>query len=62
MELKLSDLEAEALRETLRAELSRLLMEIANTDDRKMKDGLRRREGLIRTILEKIPAEIRGAA
>jgi hypothetical protein len=62
MELKLNDLEAEALRETLRAELSRLLMEIANTDDRKMKDGLRRREGLIRAILEKIPAEIRGAA
>ncbi len=62
MELVLTTREVEALKETLRAEVSRLLMEIANTDDRKMKDGLREREGLIRMVLEKLSAEIRGAA
>ncbi len=62
MELRLTDYEVEALRETLRADLHKLLMEIANTDDRKMKEGLRRREGTIRSVLDKLGTEIRGAA
>ena len=62
MELRLTSPEAEALADTLRAELHKLLMEIANTDDRKMKEGLRGREGLIRSVLEKLGIDLRGAA
>lgn len=62
MELWLTTPESDALAESLEGELSRLLMEIANTDDRKMKEGLREREGTIRSILERVKIGLRGAA
>ncbi len=62
MELWLTTPESEALVESLEADLSRLLMEIANTDDRKMKEGLRKREAAIRSILDRIKVGLRGAA
>ena len=62
MDLKLTIAETEALEETLKGELHKLLMEIANTDDRKMKEGLRDREGLVRSILGKLGTGMRGAA
>ncbi len=62
MELWLTTSECDALAETLEGELSRLLMEIANTDDRKMKEGLRKREGLVRSVLDRVKVGLRGAA
>jgi hypothetical protein len=39
-----------------------MLMEIANTDNRKMREGLKEREGILTKILAKLPAETRTAA
>jgi hypothetical protein len=33
-----------------------MLMEIANTDNRKMREGLKEREEILKTILAKVPA------
>lgn len=62
MELVLNDAEAKALREVLSGELSRLLLEIANTDVRSMREGLRERETILRGILERLPKAVRATA
>jgi hypothetical protein len=62
MELVLSNMEVQALRETLKAEISMLLMEIARTDNREMREGLKVKEELLESILEKLPPAVRSAA
>ena len=62
MEITLIGAETLVLRETLEKAMNEMLMEIANTDNRKMRDGLKEREGILRTILAKLPAEARSAA
>ena len=62
MEITLNGAEKLVLRETLEKAINEMLMEIANTDNRKMRDGLKEREEILKTILEKLPAEARTAA
>ena len=62
MEITLTGAEKIVLRETLEKAMHEMLMEIANTDNRKMREGLREREETLRTILAKLPAEARTAA
>jgi len=56
MELTLTNNEAQLLKEILEADLSKLLMEIANTDIRSMRKGLKEREETLRTIVGRLPA------
>jgi hypothetical protein len=62
MEITLNGAEKLVLRETLERAINEMLMEIANTDNRKMRDGLKEREEILKTILAKLPAEARNAA
>ena len=62
MEITLTDAEKLVLRETVEKAMHDMLMEIANTDIRKMRDGLKEREGILKTILAKLSAEARSAA
>jgi hypothetical protein len=62
MEITLTSAEMLVLRKTLEKAMHDMLMEIANTDNRKMRDGLKEREGILTTILAKLPAEERTAA
>jgi hypothetical protein len=54
MELTLTTNEVVMLKELLEADLSRLLMEIANTDIRSMREGLKEREEMLLAIVEKL--------
>ena len=56
MELTLTGPEKFVLRETLEKAINEMLMEIANTDNRKMREGLKEREEILKAILTKIPA------
>lgn len=60
MELALTESEALLLKEILEADLSKLLMEIANTDVRSMRKGLKEREEALRSIVKKL-AVVRAA-
>jgi hypothetical protein len=62
MEITLNGAEKQVLRETVERAINEMLMEIANTDNRKMRDGLKEREEILKTILAKLPAEARTAA
>ena len=62
MELTLTGPEKLVLRETLEKAINEMLMEIANTDNRKMREGLKEREEILKGILAKIPAVARTAA
>jgi predicted house-cleaning noncanonical NTP pyrophosphatase (MazG superfamily) len=62
MEITLTAPERFVLRETLEKAINDMLMEIANTDHRKMRDALKEREELLKTILEKLSAEVSSAA
>jgi predicted house-cleaning noncanonical NTP pyrophosphatase (MazG superfamily) len=62
MEITLTAPEKFVLRETLEKAINDMLMEIANTDHRKMREALKEREELLKTILEKLPAEVTTAA
>jgi hypothetical protein len=62
MEITLTDAEMLVLRGTLEKAMNEMLMEIANTDNRKMREGLREREEILKTIHAKLPAEARTAA
>ena len=62
MGLTLSGDEKIVLRETVEKAINDMLMEIANTDNRKMREGLREREGILKGILDKLAAEVRTAA
>ncbi len=52
--LTLSHPETQLLQELLQGDLSRLLLEIAHTDHRGMKEGLKTREGTLQSILRKL--------
>jgi len=52
MELRLTEPEVKLLREILNADLSGLLMEIARTDNRVMREGLKKRQDLLNEILD----------
>jgi hypothetical protein len=54
MELALTEKEILLLKEILEADLSKLLMEIANTDIRSMRKGLKEREEALRAIVGKL--------
>jgi hypothetical protein len=62
MEITLTGPEKFVLRETLEKAINDMLMEIANTDNRKMREGLKEREEALTTILAKLPAEMHTAA
>lgn len=62
MELRLTEPETELLKEILHADLSDLLMEIARTDIRAMREGLKKRETLLRGILDRIEAPVAKAS
>ena len=61
MEITLAGAEGVVLRETVEKALHELLLEVAHTDNRKMREGLKEREGILDTILAKLPAEGRVA-
>ncbi|MBP2684280.1 MAG: hypothetical protein H6Q79_2319 [Deltaproteobacteria bacterium] len=52
MEITLTGTEKDVLRETVEKAIHEMLMEIANTDNRKMREGLREREGSRRGMSE----------
>ncbi len=54
MELVLTDPEKVVLRETLEKAIHDMLMEIANTDNRKMREGLKAREEILKRLLAKL--------
>jgi len=56
MEITLTGAEKLVLRETVEKALHEMLMEIANTDNRKMRAGLKEREEILRTILARLSA------
>ena len=58
MELRLTESETTLLKETLQADLSDLLMEIARTDNRAMREGLKSREALLRGILDRLEVPV----
>ena len=62
MEITLTGAEKVVLRETVEKAIHEMLMEIANTDNRKMREGLREREEILKRIVEKLPAEVRAVA
>ena len=62
MVITLTDVEKLVLRETVEKAINEMLMEIANTDNRKMRDGLKEREEILKNILAMLPAEARSAA
>ena len=57
MNISLSDPEVRLLRELLQGDLCRLLMEIAHTDHRSMKEGLKTREELLQGVIQKLEAK-----
>jgi hypothetical protein len=57
MELTLTSGERTILRETVEKAINDMLMEIANTDSRKMRDRLKEREETLIGILAKLSAE-----
>lgn len=61
MELRLTDAEARVLEEILEGDISRLLLEIAKTDNRQMREGLKEREGLVKGIVDRLAAGARAA-
>ena len=54
MEFRLTKPEVELLHAILEADLKELLMEIARTDSRSMREGLLRREELLKGILDQL--------
>ena len=62
MEITLTGTEKDVLRETVEKAIHEMLMEIANTDNRKMREGLREREEILKRIVEKLSAEVRAVA
>ena len=62
MEITLTGAENLVLRGTVEKAIHEMLMEIANTDNRKMREGLREREEILKRIVEKLPAEVRAVA
>jgi len=61
MELTLTGAERTILRETMEKAIDDLLMEIARTDTRKMRDQLKEREEVMKGILARLSAGERAA-
>ena len=57
VQLNLLDDEASVLREMLESDLSDLRMEIANTDSLEFRLGLKKREGLLRKLIEQLDSQ-----
>ncbi|MDD5762715.1 MAG: hypothetical protein PHP88_09455 [bacterium] len=62
MEITLTGAEKHVLRESLEKVMNLMLVEIAHTDNRKMREGLREHEEILKRILAKLPAEAHIAA
>ena len=62
MELMLTESEVELLQGMLDADRKALLMEIARTDNRAMRDGLKEREELLKGILDRLGSTVRKAS
>jgi hypothetical protein len=62
MELRLTEPEMKLLKEILNADLSELLLEIARTDHREMREGLKKREMLLKGILDRLEAPVARAS
>ncbi len=62
MELTLTNMELQVLRDLLDADYSRIILEIAKTDTRKMREELKVREELLRGVMEKLGMEVRRVA
>jgi hypothetical protein len=62
MELMLTESEVELLRGMLDADRKALLMEIARTDNRAMREGLKEREELLKGILDRLGSTVRKAS
>lgn len=58
MELHLTEPEVHIPAELLEADRKVLLLQIARTDNRAMREGLKEREGLLRGILERLGGEL----
>ncbi len=62
MELTLTNMELQVLKELLEVDYSRIIREIAKTDTRKMREELKVRETLLKAIMEKLGMTVRPAA
>ena len=58
MELRLTETETKLLKEILHADHSDLLMEIARTDHREMREGLKKREMLLKGIMDRLEVPV----
>lgn len=54
MEITLTGAEIVVLRETVEKALHEMLLEIAHTDNRKMREGLKEREEILSSVLAKV--------
>lgn len=62
MELMLTEPEVRLLAEILETDLKDLLMEIARTDNRAMREGLKEREALLQGILARLGGVLQKAS
>ena len=54
MSISLTDVEVKLLQQLLHGDMSRLLLEIAHTDSRSMREGLKAREEVLKGIVDKL--------
>ncbi|MGB3095309.1 MAG: hypothetical protein WBB46_01065 [Candidatus Deferrimicrobiaceae bacterium] len=54
MDLRLTESEVQLLLDMLHSDRKTLLMEIARTDNRAMREGLKRREEILKGILQRL--------
>ena len=54
--ISLSGAEVQLLQELLQGDLCRLILEIAHTDHRSMREALKSREDLLKTIIQQLEA------
>ena len=57
MTISLSDPEVRLLQQLLQGDLCRLILEIAHTDHRSMREGLKAREDLLKSVIQKLEAK-----
>jgi len=62
MELMLTEPEVRLLSEILETDRKNLLMEIARTDNRAMREGLKEREALLQGILDRLGGVLQEAS
>jgi hypothetical protein len=62
MELQLTVPETMLMKEILHADLANLLLEIARTDNRAMREGLKSREMLLKGILDRLEIPVAKAS